>query len=248
MSNSFEALGFLSHESEAFRASVRSQFSAQFGEVESASEVAIAELRAISGNAPPSYIVGILFWLRSIESCQGTVLLVERGMGTSPFSVLRTALECLFAACAVWRKPEVGDKIEAWHHEERVKQAKQVLSVGAEGRVTPEGLAALKAIAAETAPLSGWSHWEAASAADLKFEYAMMYRGLGIGGAHATARSLDDFHAVQADGSFDLHVRPTTDRTAWLLGLVTSCLKLGIGRHREAASALKSAGPEGPEA
>ena len=248
MTKSFETLGFLAPESEEFRASVRSQFSVQFGEVESASEIAIAELSAISGNAPPYYIVGVLFWLRSIESCQGTVLLAERGLATSPFSVLRTALECLFAACAVWRKPEVADKIEAWHHVERVKQAKQVLSVGPEGRVTPEGLAALKAIAAETVPPSGWSHWEAATAADLQFEYAMMYRGLGIGGAHASARSLDDFHAAQSDGSFDLHVRPTSDRLAWLLGLVANCLKLGISRHREAGSALKTAEPSAPDA
>jgi len=248
MTKSFETIGFLSPESEEFRASVRSQFSVQFGEVESASEIAIAELSAISGDAPPSYIVGVLFWLRSIESCQGTVLLAERGLATSPFSVLRTALECLFAACAVWRKPEVADKIEAWHHEERVKQAKQVLTVGAEGRVTPDGFAKLKAVAAEAAPPSGWSHWEAASAADLEFEYAMMYRGLGIGGAHATARSLDDFHATQSDGSFDLHVRPTPDRLAWLLGLVANCLKLGIARHREVASALKTTDPSGPAA
>lgn len=238
MTQSFETLGFLSSECEEFRASVRSQFSARFGEVEAASEIAIAELSTVTGDAPPSYILGVLFWLRCIESCQGTVLLAERGLATSPFPVLRTALECLFAACAMWRKPEVADKIQAWHHEERVKQAKQALSVGAEGRVTPEGLAELKATAAETAPPSGWSHWEAACAADLKFEYAMMYRGLGIGGAHASARSLDDFHAVNSDGSFDLHLRPTADRIAWLLGLVTNCLKLGIGRHREARSSF----------
>ena len=119
-----------------------------------------------------------------------------------------------------------------------MKQAKQVLSAGAEGRVTPEGLAELKAIAAEATHSSGWSHWEAACAADLKFEYAMMYRGLGIGGAHASARSLDDFHAIKSDGSFDLHFRPTADRIAWLLGLVTNCLKLGIGRQREAGSSF----------
>lgn len=237
MSESFEGLGFLSAESEEFRASVRSRFSAQFSEVEKASEIAIAELSATSGLAPPSYIVGVLFWLRSIEACQGAVLLTERGLPSSPFSVLRTALECLFAACAVWRKPEVADKIQAWHHEERVKQAKQVLTLGAEGRVTPEGLAALKAVASETVVASGWSHWEAAGAADLKYEYAMMYRGLGIGGAHASARSLDDFHAANPDGSFDLHFQPTADQVAWLLGLVTSCLKLGIVRQREARSA-----------
>ena len=73
----------------------------------------------------------------------------------------------------------------------------------------------------------------------------MMYRGLGIGGAHATARSLDDFHAVQADGSFDLHVQPTADRIAWLLGLVANCLNLGIARQREAASALKTTDSSG---
>lgn len=54
MTTSFESLGFLFSDSEEFRASVRSQFSVQFGNVESASEIAIAELNAISGNTPPS--------------------------------------------------------------------------------------------------------------------------------------------------------------------------------------------------
>lgn len=76
----------------------------------------------------------------------------------------------------------------------------------------------------------------------------MMYRGLGIGGAHASARSLDDFHAAQSDGSYDLHVRPNPDRLAWLLGLIANCLKLGIARHREVASALKKTDPSAPDA
>jgi hypothetical protein len=234
MTRSFETLGFLSSETDEFRGSVRAQFGAEFDDVKRAAATAIADLHLVNGKAPPCYLVGTAFWLRCIESCQGTVLLVERGLATSPFATLRTALECLFSACALWRKPEVAEKMHAWHDEERVKQAKQILFVGAEGRVTPEGLAQLNAVAAEQPPSSGWSHWEAACAAELQFEYAMMYRGLGIGGAHASPRSLDDFYTAQVDGSLELKLEPTSERLAWLLGLVGKTLKLGIARHREA--------------
>jgi len=53
MTELFETLGFLSPRSEEFRASVRSQFGVEFGEVESASEIAIADLSAISRDALP---------------------------------------------------------------------------------------------------------------------------------------------------------------------------------------------------
>jgi hypothetical protein len=68
----------------------------------------------------------------------------------------------------------------------------------------------------------------------------MMYRGLGIAGAHASPRSLDDFHVAQPDGTFDLQLQPTSERLAWLLGLVVTCLNCGIARHREARSSPQS--------
>jgi hypothetical protein len=170
------------------------------------------------------------------------VLLIERAMPTAPFGTLRTALECLFVACALWRKPALAAKLQAGHDAERVKQAKEMIAGGAASRVSPEGFAALQAIAAETVAAStGLTAWEAAGAADLNFDYQAAYRGFGIAGAHASLRSLDDNFVEQADGSLDLQFRPNSERTEWLLGLVSTCLICGIDRHREARARMVSA-------
>lgn len=133
------------------------------------------------------------------------------------------------------RKPALAAKLQAGHDAERVKQAKEMIAAGAASRVPPDRLPELQAIAAEIVPTStGLSAWEAAGAADLIFEYQTAYRGFGIAGAHASLRSLDDYFEEQPDGSFDLGVEPSSKRTAWLLGLVATCLSCGVDRHREA--------------
>lgn len=233
---SFDELGFLSEEVDATRQVIRSQFPAEFAQVEAAVRLSLAELAAVQGGASPGYLVAMGYWLRCIESCQGAVLLIERGLPGAPFPVMRTAFECVFYACAVWRKPELIDKLQASHHAERVKQAKGMLVAGAAYRVSPQGLADLQAIAAESTNGAGVSAWEAAGAADLVFEYQTAYRGFGIAGAHASARSLDDYVEQLEDGSFSLGFEPRCDRTAWLLGLVVTCLSCGAARHREARS------------
>lgn len=210
---------------------------ADFAKTEALSAEAIADLNAVAGNASQAYLVGLGFWLRSIESCQGAVLLIERGLPTAPFPVLRTAYECLFVACALWREPGLTAKLQAGHDTERVKQAKAMIAAGAASLVLPERLPDLQAVAAETAPGStGLSVWEAAGAAKLAYEYETIYRGFGIAGAHASLRSLDDYFDEQADGSFNLGFEPSSQRTEWLLGLVATCLTCGINRLRELRS------------
>lgn len=196
--------------------------------------VAIDECRQVSGVTSQNYFVAAAFWLRCIESCQATVLMSERGLPTASYATLRTAFECLFAACALWREPAVADKMEAWHHKERIKQAKGMLAADAETRLSPAKVAELKAISSEASPPCDWSHQAAANIAELRFEYETAYRGLGLAGAHATPRSLDDYYIVQPDGSLALRFEPTTNRLEWVLGLVNTCLKCGIQRHREA--------------
>lgn len=161
-------------------------------------------------------------------------MLIERGLPSAPFSVLRTAYECLFVACALWREPSLTAKLQAGHDAERVKQAKAMIAAGAATRVLPARLPDLQAVAAEIAPAStGLSAWEAAGAAKLTCEYETIYRGFGIAGAHASLRSLDDYFDEQPDGSLNLAFEPSAERAEWLLGLVATCLTCGINRHRE---------------
>ncbi len=117
-----------------------------------------------------------------------------------------------------------------------------MIAAGAATRVSRAGMADSQAIAAETVPSNtGLTAWEAASAADLSFDYQTVYRGFGIAGAHASLRSLDDFFNERPDGSFNLGFEPSSQRTAWLLGLVASGLTCGIERHREARSGAATA-------
>jgi len=163
------------------------------------------------------------------------VLLIERGLPSAPFSTLRAAFECLFFACALWRELELMDRVQAAHDAERVRQTKAMIASGAASHVAPGRFVELKAIAAETIAKSpSLTAWEAAGAADLVLEYQTIYRGFGIAGAHASLRSLDDYIEEQTAGSFDLGFEPASERTAWLLGLVHTCLSCGTARHREA--------------
>lgn len=239
MAESFEELGFLSPEIEHFRRDQRLRLKSEFEKVENTVAIAMADLHGVRGTADEAYLVGLGYWLRCLESCQGTVLLSERGLATSPHPVLRTAFECLFYACSVWRHPGLAAKMEAAHNLERVKQAKQMIAAGAETRVEPQRLAELKAVAAEVhAQADGLSAHEAATKGDLIWEYEVVYRGLGLGGAHATLRSLDNYFTTKPDGSFDFDFEPKSEKLDWLLGLVVTCLSRGIERHREANAKL----------
>jgi uncharacterized protein DUF5677 len=239
MSGTFEEIGYLSPEIEAFREGTRAAHSAEFAKLESSVRVALEDLRSINGATSDAYLVGLGYWLRCIESCQGVALLAERGMAAIPFAALRTAYECLFYACALWRKPMLIVKFELLHHQERIKQAREMLNAGAEARVPPDRLSDLKGVAAETPPSeAGISAWEAAGAADLVFEYQTVYRGCGLAGAHASLRSLDGFYAEHQDGSISLRLEPDAKRISWLLGLVDTCLQCGIRRRREAHGSL----------
>jgi|GEM_PF-3022544 len=232
MSDTFDVYGYLSDESEQFRIEQRERTPGEFAQVEQTVASALVQFHSIgSGHATPGAIVALGFWLRCLETCQGVVLLTERGMAASALALLRTAYECLFYACALWRKPELAGKMEAAHHFERTKQARAMLDAGRD-RLDATRLAELETIAAETYPQASFSAWDAAFASDLRFEYEAAYRGLGIGGAHATLRSLDGYHTVQPDGSFDLVAEPDSERVSWILGLVDTCIRCGMQRLR----------------
>jgi len=238
MPKSFGSLGFFAPELDSLRHTERLRLAAEFAKVEQSIVMALDELQQAIGDVSGSYFIGAAFWLRCIESCQATVLLAERGLPTTPYATLRTAFECLFAASALWRDPTVSDRMEAWHHKERIKQAKGMMAAGAEKRVPSDRLAELNGIASEATPRSDWSHQAAADVAGLRFEYETAYRGLGLAGAHATPRSLDDYYVANFDEPPTLQFQPSTKRLEWLLSLVDTCLECGIQRRREAQSNL----------
>ena len=235
MDGSFEQIGYLSKELDAYRDGARSVHKEAFENVGARLKVAVDDLRALVGVTGQPYQLGLGYWLRCIESCQASVLLTERGMAAMPFATVRTAYECLFYACAIWRKPELLEKYEAHHHHERIRQANGMLNEGDPTHFTPVRLALLKSVADERKPtIAAISVWEAAGAADFKYEYEAVYRGCSLAGAHASVRSLDDFFGDLPDGSLVLRLEPDVKNLEWLLGMVSNCLEGGIQRQREA--------------
>ncbi len=235
MDKTFEAIGYLSPEIETFRNGARTAHSAEFEMVEGTVQVALADLHAMEGGGTEAYVVGLGYWLRCVESCQGAILLSERGMSVTAFSALRIAYESLFYACALWRQPALTERVETLHHLERIKQARGMMRAGAAQRVPTEKLLLLKGVAEEMPPSeSGLSAWEAAEAAGLLYEYEDTYRGCSLAGAHASIRSLDDFYVEAPDGGFSMCLEPNDKRLVWQLSLVNDCLQHGIERRRDA--------------
>ena len=235
MNDSFEMYGYLSAESEQFRTDQHARTAVEFAMVRSTAATAMIQLRSMSTKeSEPETLVALCLWLRCMESCQGVVLLVERGMVPSAMALLRTAYECLFYAAALLRKPALADKMEKSHHAARVKQAKQMLNAGALDRVDPQRIADLEDVATHSFENDSFTAWDAASVADLRFEYETAYRGLGLAGAHATLRSLDPYFEARTDGSASLIFSPDLTRVAWVLGLVNSCMECGLQRLRNA--------------
>lgn len=233
--NTFSEFGFLSDEATTNVQPLREAYQEQFARVEDLMAGAMLAVQRNEFTASRTYVVGVGYWLRCIEACQGAVLLIERGMPVAPYSVIRTAFECLFIACAVWRRPELLGKLEDGHHVARIKQAIGMVKAGAQSRVPPEQFAALKEVA-ETVPpsLSGLSFHDAAVAGGFEWVYHHVYRGLALAGAHATVRSLDEFVKEQPDGSFSIGFESSPNRIAFQLTWVADCLRKGMERHENA--------------
>jgi hypothetical protein len=234
MTRTFSDLSFQSDEAETIRSRIRAKFTEEFAAIEAVVRLAISELSSVKGVFNPNYLVGTAFWLRCIETCQGTVLLAERGMTTAPSGVLRTAFECLFTACAVWRKPDLVAKLEQHHHFERIQQAKKMADFKTTLGGSKEQIELLEEVANLPKVEKVWSAFDAAVAADFKQLYEVVYRGLALGGAHASPRSLDDFWSDAEDGAVTLGLEPSERRVVWYLSLVRTCLTNGIERHRDA--------------
>lgn len=232
MTDLFEDVGYLSPDGMQWRIDSRSQASDSFAAMQLAVQLAISELKSGAEEVEAAYLIGTAFWLRCIEAFQATVLLAEQGLPTAPWSTMRVGYECLFAACAIWRKPDLSAKLDAAHHAERGKQARALFPHINALQATTEQVAILNEAASEPEG-QPWSHFEAAQAAGLTALYQSVYRGSGMGGAHASLRSLDSFSDGEAD-EFRLHLSRSRTNLEWILGLVTQGLRIGIERRREA--------------
>lgn len=177
--------------------------------------------------------------LRVVESCEATLILVDKGMAGAAWAPLRTAWECLFYAAALWRKPSRFADFTGAHHKERLTQV-HALRKSAPPSLSPESIAKLEALAQDSGAYEKWPCFNAADEAGLKTEYELFYRGCGIAGAHATERSLDR-HLRQlkgtAEGEYVWTYEPDFHAAGIQIGWVMQCLSLTMDRFQEQLTA-----------
>lgn len=230
--NDFYHYGFLSAESERTLASALDGFAEQFLLVREQVREAYSGVYALPQKGTISEIAGLTLWLRSLEAVQGAIILIDRGMPGTAMAAARTGWECLFYACALWNRPELLQRLTQAHEHERLQQIKQVLNTA--GAVLPlEQVTLLESYQNEPVIDSKkWSAWDAATAAGLAAMYETHYRGLGLGGAHASERSLDR-HFVDDNVTPTLTFNPDFRPVGLVLVSASQCLSIGIDRFNE---------------
>lgn len=183
--------------------------------------------------------------LRVVESCEATLILVDKGMAGAAWAPLRTAWECLFYAAALWRNPARFADFTGAHHKERLTQV-QALRKSAPSSLSADSVTKLETLAENTGAHEKWPSFNAAVEAVLKGEYELFYRGCGLAGAHGTQRSVDR-HLTQlegaAEGEYVWTYAPNFDAAGIQIGWAIQCLTLTMYRFQEQLTAV-GAGPQ----
>lgn len=225
--------GFLSSELDEQKRLARSQFAAQFQACELWSERAVGMLNQLSldGKAA-AFLFAAGFWIRCVRSCQGGILLAEMGMVPDALTLARSAVESLFHAVALVRKPVLVQRLIEQDQLEQGKQANGMLAIPTiTAHLTPEVRQEIQTmIDSRPEKLRSFGAYEAANAADLVELYETMYRGFSRSGAHSTLYALNHEFAEEADGSITPNFGPCYDDVPWVLEMLGECLKIGLSR------------------
>lgn len=229
----FKDFGFLSDAVYANRASLKTEYATSTKTVFELVRTCLNELEQVKNVSLEAGGLqnGLLLWIRSIEAAQGAIHLADLGMPSSANSSLRTAFECMFYACALWRKPALYTRHVQGYVAELQKMARKVLDVCDESDLDPEIVTKMKALVAEPESRGELSAYEAAEAADLLHIYQPVYRGLSSSGAHATWGSTGTFRN-QVSPQGNLKVGPDYSKTELIWMGAYRCLSIGSERFK----------------
>lgn len=231
--DNFSTYAFLSSEAYAQRASLHPAFADSMGAAREVVRQALAELpRSRAYTAQRGSAAALAFWLRTLESCQATILLLDLGMPGAAAAAVRTAYECLFHCCALLIDPSFYSRLNAAHVHEYKLQAKQLKSLK-DVNLSEEMLQKLEEYASDEPEGKKWSTFEVAMAAGLQPLYESVWRGMASLGAHATERSLDRHFVTRADGEEQMTYAPDFRSLEVILMPVIFCLQVGRDRLRE---------------
>lgn len=217
---------FLSADIENFRLQVWTQYSEACSHcVEKANFAATGFKNLVFNDHPPSERIAVVMWSKCVRACQAAFLLAERGMIPDAQGTLRGAVETLFHAIALVRKPEVLAKMFAHDDIEKGKQVRRMLAhTEISSVLSSDDRQRLESIVKEKKG-SAFSVYDAAMASELGHLYETIYRTLSQHAAHSTLSSLN--HELE-DGGKILVMGPTTAEIEWTIKLITECLDAGI--------------------
>ena len=220
---------FISSDIEEFQALVRVQYARAFERFTRLSAEAAEQLSLLEfENRTAAECVAFAFWSKCVRSCQAAFLLAERGMVSDAQSSLRGAIETLFHAVALIRKPELLDRMRENDDSEKKKQIERMLKhKDISEALTNEGKARLQPLL-ELPGKSSFSVWDAAGAAEMSHLYETIYRTLSQIAAHSTLTSLNHELLSKAEGKPELRFGPVEDQLEWTIDLTSECLAAGM--------------------
>jgi hypothetical protein len=169
------------------------------------------ELRARQSERLELY--GVLFYLKSLNSFQGALLLLSRRMSVESEILSRTGLESAIVLGAIAADPSYIDTLETAHraHEQRQARAiKDLLKDQASGYFGPEITQAMDEAAllrtTDEHPVAA-----AATKAGLRAEYEIFYRGASGAATHATVGAVNQ-HLRRQAGVLSIHIGPDHEK------------------------------------
>lgn len=220
---------FVSPDIEAFRARTRAQFAAACQRCLELSTCAASQLAALTFDGrPPAECVAIAFWSKCVRACQAGYLLAEHGMVADAQATLRGAVETLFHAVALVRKPDLLDRFREHDDSEKRKQVNQMFQhKDIRSALTDDEKARLRPLS-ELPSGTTFTVLDAASAAEMTHLYETMYRTLSQHAAHSTLTSLNHELLSKDEGGPKLRFGPSDEQLEWTVNLISECLAAGI--------------------
>lgn len=230
-------IGILSADMEQYSAMIRSHHADAFEQTESLSKEAWGRMRI--WRADPSRASGgraMVFLQKSVQACQSTLLLAERGLELEAATVLREAYDYLFVGCAMLRVPASIDRLIRESEREFQKQAEKLLRPDNGKPVIAEKyIGRLRDLADGRVEGSGFSVYSSAQIAGLEGVYDAVYRELSRIGVHGTVQTL--LHGEGPDGR--MSIGPDDRLIASLLDKTRDCLQLALAHGREGRTTVE---------
>ena len=207
----FETHGFLSDEIEGFRTIVRTKtpYKQWFGFAQELNLFGSVAIRAHTFDQRDTRQLTIsALFIRSHQSLQAAIILVERGMIAEARTILRTLVEGAIAQIALVVDVGVIDQLVAAHHKHQLTVSREMLADEkyreqlsqaqiAQLEATVSELELLKAIPGKEPRLINWADLAKKHCPEL---YLLLYRPLSSDGTHTTVDAIN--RHIEADEEF----------------------------------------------